>query len=468
MNLPSAQLGSYKPLNWTSLLAYGALGFPLAFAALPLYVHVSNLYADSGLLSLASLGTILWLSRLADAVFDPLLGQLSDRMGKPLWLIGCAMPLLTGGLWCLLNPPNASSLTVLHLTTWLTLSLLLTYLGFSLVTINYHTWGASLGNYPTDRLRVTSTRELMSLAGVITAAVLPGLLTTSNLPAEKANALSNMAWLFIPVALLCTITTLRAAPRPMLVFPTQKSLSICQALRHVWQDKTYLHLLAVMLLSGLAAAIPATLVLFFIADVLQLSQWQGGFLAIYFLSAGASLPLWNLLAKRRDATTAWAAGMGLAILSFIWAFYLYSGAAIPFALICLLTGSAFGAELAIPPAILADHLARKKTQAIHTAGAGAYFGVWQFVNKLTLAMAAGIALPLVSYLGYKVGAGETATMATTLVTAALSTTSSQTTAARLTALATIYALLPAAIKSLALIWLWRHKNYFEGEKNEHH
>ena len=29
------------------MLAYGALGFPLAFAALPLYVHVPQLYADS-------------------------------------------------------------------------------------------------------------------------------------------------------------------------------------------------------------------------------------------------------------------------------------------------------------------------------------------------------------------------------------------------------------------------------------
>lgn len=32
----------------SALLAYGALGLPLAFAALPLYVHVPRLYAGLG------------------------------------------------------------------------------------------------------------------------------------------------------------------------------------------------------------------------------------------------------------------------------------------------------------------------------------------------------------------------------------------------------------------------------------
>ena len=32
-----------------AVLAYGALGLPLAFAALPLYVHVPRLYAGLGL-----------------------------------------------------------------------------------------------------------------------------------------------------------------------------------------------------------------------------------------------------------------------------------------------------------------------------------------------------------------------------------------------------------------------------------
>ena len=56
------------------MVAYGALGFPLAFAALPLYVHVPRLYAENAGLPLALVGLLLLAARFADALADPLLG----------------------------------------------------------------------------------------------------------------------------------------------------------------------------------------------------------------------------------------------------------------------------------------------------------------------------------------------------------------------------------------------------------
>ena len=61
------------------LAAYGALGLPLAMAALPIYVHVPKFYADTLGLSLAGVGAILLAARIVDAVQDPLLGWWSDR-----------------------------------------------------------------------------------------------------------------------------------------------------------------------------------------------------------------------------------------------------------------------------------------------------------------------------------------------------------------------------------------------------
>ena len=58
----------------TSILAYGALGFPLAFAALPIYVHLPRYYAATTGMELALLGAILLGARLVDAVIDPWLG----------------------------------------------------------------------------------------------------------------------------------------------------------------------------------------------------------------------------------------------------------------------------------------------------------------------------------------------------------------------------------------------------------
>ena len=61
-------------------LAYGLLGLPLAFVALPLYVILPNHYAREFGVPLALLGAILLGARLFDAFIDPLLGRIIDRL----------------------------------------------------------------------------------------------------------------------------------------------------------------------------------------------------------------------------------------------------------------------------------------------------------------------------------------------------------------------------------------------------
>ena len=61
-------------------LRYGALGLPLAFVALPLYVVLPNHYAREFGVPLAPLGALLLAARLLDAFVDPLHRPLSDRL----------------------------------------------------------------------------------------------------------------------------------------------------------------------------------------------------------------------------------------------------------------------------------------------------------------------------------------------------------------------------------------------------
>ena len=55
-------------LRWPQGLRYGLMALPLAFVALPLYVFLPNYYARSFGLPLASLGVLLLLARVADAL----------------------------------------------------------------------------------------------------------------------------------------------------------------------------------------------------------------------------------------------------------------------------------------------------------------------------------------------------------------------------------------------------------------
>ena len=68
---PERGAAEVRSVPFAELAAYGALGLPLAFAALPIYVHVPRLYADGLGLSLAVVGAVLLAARIVDAVTDP-------------------------------------------------------------------------------------------------------------------------------------------------------------------------------------------------------------------------------------------------------------------------------------------------------------------------------------------------------------------------------------------------------------
>jgi Na+/melibiose symporter-like transporter len=121
--------------------------------------------------------------------------------------------------------------------------------------------------------------------------------------------------------------------------------------------------------------------------------------------------------------------MALSVAAFVWAWRLGEGDVAAYAVICALSGLALGADLALPPSILADVIERGARDGRRNEGA--YFGVWNLVTKANLAIAAGVALPLLAALGYVPGAGGEPR-----------------------ALSLIYCLLPCVFKlaSAALLW----------------
>lgn len=414
------------------LFAYGALGLPLAMAALPIYVHVPQLYAGSTGMSLGLLGGLLLAARLLDAGVDPLLGVWSDRAPRRQCLILLALPFLAFGLLALLHPPAAGG--VLSAPLWLLLSMAVTYFGFSLASIAYQAWGAELGRDAGQRTRLVASREGFGLLGVVLAAALPGLLSS-----DPALALSWLAWGFLPLlVLLAGVTLLASPPTPARVVASEPWSA---ALRQVLRDARFRRLLMVFVVNGIAAALPATLVLFFIADVLQAGAWSGAFLSIYFVSGVAFLPLWVALARRFGRVPTWLGAMLLAVFSFIWAWGLGAGDVWPFAVVCLLSGAALGADLTLPAALLAGITQSRSTGDGPAAQAGGYFGCWNLVAKLNLALAAGLALPLLDLAGYRPGTLNDAADAANAVLA----------------LSAVYCLLPVLFKliAIALAWRWR-------------
>jgi Na+/melibiose symporter-like transporter len=136
------------------------------------------------------------------------------------------------------------------------------------------------------------------------------------------------------------------------------------------------------------------------------------------------------LVARAGLARTWLAGMVLAIVAFGWAATLGAGDVAAYTAVCIASGIALGADLTLPGALL--------TGVIQRAGhagrlEGAYFGWWNCAGKLNLALAAGLALPLLQLAGYEPGARAPQA---------------------LHALALAYCALPCALKAAAAALLW--------------
>jgi GPH family glycoside/pentoside/hexuronide:cation symporter len=417
-------------LDRRGLFAYAAFALPLAMAALPVYVHVPKFYGDTLGMPLAMVGAILLACRLLDAFQDPLLGYLSDRaqthpLGRRL-LILLSVPLLVTGLIALFHPPDAGTG---WLAAWLALALVVVYLGFSMGSISYYALGAELSRDYHERTRITATRGALAVAGVLVAAAVPELLS-ARMGTQAGLALFSLA--FIPVVLAGAVATVGFSPRPAPGRRSAHAYSLYSTLAGPFANPAYRWLILVSVLSGIAAAIPATLILFYVQDVLQRPALSGLFLALYFVFGAAGMPLWIAAARRFGKKRAWLLGMAFSVIAFVWAFLLSAGDSGEFAVVCMLSGLAYGAELAIAPSILADIVDQDQRVADGSRPDGAYFGLWQMVDKLNLALAAGIALPLLGWLGYQPGALQ----------------------APQTTLSFMYALVPCGIKLVAVACLW--------------
>ena len=389
----------------------------IAAAGLPIYIHAPKFYVDSYGLSLAALGGVLALLRLIDVVQDPLLGWLAEaaRAWRGMMVAGAVavMALAMLGLFAVTPPIDP--------LWWFALTLAALFTAFSFLTIVFYATGvekaASLGSK--GHLRLAGWRETGSLLGVSIAAVAPVALASVTGSPFAAFA--------IGFCLLAAVATLamRGQWRGGRVQTPGAPLAM---FRPALADPLTRRLLLIALLNAAPVAVTSTLFLFFVESRLSAPGWEGPLLLLFFLSAAAAAPVWSRLAARFGEKRSLMAAMGLAIAAFLWAVALGSGDTLAFGLICIASGAALGADLTLLPAIFARRLAH-----LGQGGEAAAFGLWSFVSKLSLALAAATLLPALGAAGFVSGADNTE--------------------AALRTLSLLYAALPCGLKILAIALL---------------
>lgn len=381
----------------SALLSYGLLGLPLAMAALPVYVQIPNYYTTQLGLPLAGTGLMLFFARLIDTVQDPFLGRVIDkiRSDNPYWLLASGFLLCAAffGLWL---PPDYIRQHEFRLLLWLGLMLILAYTAHSMLNIAYLTWGAGLAKLTPETnleeknsslLGAAAWREGFGLIGVILASILPAWILQT--PADlRLDFLWQYSLGFGLILMFAIAMLMNASPKP-----ARHQLHAKIYWRQIVSTPMFRRLVTVYFFNSLSVAIPATLLLFFINDQIRTPEKTGLFLGGYFIAGACGLPLWIQFARKHSTRFAWQVSMLLAICSFIGAAFLGAGDSTAFLIVCIVSGLVLGADLALPPVLLAESVTDKSSL-------GSYYGIWSLISKLSLALA-GLSLPLLHLIGFQ-------------------------------------------------------------------
>ncbi|UUX49754.1 MFS transporter [Nisaea acidiphila] len=385
----------------TRLLAYGFPGLPLAALGVPLFIFLPAFYAQERGLSLAAVGLVLLVARLWDAVSDPVIGLLSDRITTRLgrrkpWLLA-GTPLTCLSIYMLFVPPEGAG--VLHLFAW---SAAL-YLGWTMVQLPYTAWGAELSGDYHERSRVTAFRETLVVLGTLVASGMPATISAAGGAGGKdlGQVLSVLA-AFLVVALPVSVllaTGLVPERRP----PEQATASTMKQWRSgaalLIRNRPFLRLILAYLLNGLANGLAATLFVLFVEKGLGLPDEVDILLLTYFLLGISGVPLWLFVSHRLGKHRAWIIAMLLNSAIFATVPLLGPGDYAAFLAICIGTGLCLGADLVLPPSMQAD-VVDVDTAEGGSSRAGLYFALWGMATKLALALAVGIAFPLLDFAGF--------------------------------------------------------------------
>jgi glycoside/pentoside/hexuronide:cation symporter, GPH family len=381
----------HRPGAWRHGLRYGLLGLPLAFVALPLYVILPNHYAPRIRRAAGALGAVLLGARLVDAVLDPWIGRWCDRLfarshRTPCWAPGAGRggagagpvgPAVSAACrarpgTALLGGPGCSwPLPTPRTAWWRGAPVLGRHAGRhrgsaqprGRLARSAGPGGRAAGGGAARHAGLGATvGSLCRAAG----AGLVGLDACGRPPAITAPPPDRARGTPAAPARSCGCWPCSCSTAPPARCPPRWCCSLCRTgcRRRPMEPAFPGHLLPVR--RAVHSAVGA---------------------------AGGALGL----------ARTWLAGMGLAVAVFVWAATLGAGDTAAFLIVCALSGMALGTDLALPSAMLAGLIGQLGERGQRE---GAYFGWWSFAAKLNLALAAGLALPLLAWFGYTPGSRD--------------------------------------------------------------
>ena len=298
---------SKEKLPTRHVFAYSSGAIATGIFADPLPMIVIAFYAIHTSVSMAALGTVLLLSRVLDAVTDPMTGILSDktntRLGKRKpWMIG-------GGLLGMLavyfffNPPATAE------TLYFLIAFNFYYVTRTLITIPYFAWGSEITRDYNERSRIGAYYGIFLLVAQLMFMGLPVLVSSPMLPLFDSaefgpEMVSFIGWVgiaFIPIFIGIAVTMAPAGKH--VSTHTESFIKMVRSLRH---NRPFWYFLVAKAVAITGFSMFFALVIILLDSYMGLGDKVPIILVILTLTQIISMPVWKLIAARVGKHRAWA------------------------------------------------------------------------------------------------------------------------------------------------------------------
>ena len=366
-------------------------------------------------------GTALFIGRVWDAFYDPVIGYASDRTSSrwgrrhPYLYIG-AVPLGLAMVLMFTNPAllagegfvAAERQTLLFLTTLVSYIILST--AYSTVNIPYCAMTPELTNDFHERTSLNGYRFSFAVFGTLIGAW--AALSIVGHFADKSIGYLVMGASFGAVMLLSTMITAISVPELKTTAPAP-SANFPATFGKVVKNTPYLVILAAYVLHVVAITIVSASAIYYFKYILAAEDMTTRSLVILILTAMLAIPLSVLIARRVGKTPVYAAGLLIMAVALMVLFGFGHEQPVGFTMVMVfIMGIGLGFTYAMPYAIVPDTI---EYDYLNTGQRqeGAYYGLWTWGFKLGQALAAQIMGWVLSTMGYVANAmpqTETATL----------------------------------------------------------
>ena len=369
-------------LRLVTFFLYSLPSIPLAAAQIAVYIAVPAIYSKIAAVGIGITGLVIMISRVIDMITDPILGTYLDRMvekiGWKFWLL-IGFPLISIGIFILFNPLDGLEIISLLL------GVIFVTLGWTFFSIPWWGIGIAISNSNSnDRFKVVSFRELLTIPGVILGLF---LIHFSNISGE----------IFLIISILF-LSPLFIKKIPIPNISNVKGTSYFLNIKNLFKNNSnFKYLCLSYFFIGLSNGVTSILFILFVEFIIGGSPQN--FLSIYFISAFMGLPFVYMLASKYNKKRIWTSFIILACICFLPVVFLSNNSTTLFMVICIISGFCLSADLIIPSSIQAD-IIYKEQQKNKNVLVGKIYSVWSFIQKLSLALSAGVCLPLLGYFGF--------------------------------------------------------------------